>query len=314
MRQIPRALGALLTVPALLLAAGCGGTQGAATQPGQLTVVAAFYPLQYASERVAGSAAKVESLTQPGAEAHDLELTPKQIASLSSADVVVYQKGFQPAVDKAIEQAKPKKVVDVASVVTFTTTEAQDEGHGTAGHDHDHSKDASDPHTWLDPQNMVAITRAVNEALATAKPDQKDAFATNAAATTRELTELDTAFTSGLKTCKRKEFITSHAAFGYLAKRYGLEQIGIRGVSPDEEPSPTRIAQVHQLATEHNVTTIFYETLVSPAVAESVARDLKLKTDVLDPLEGITDKSRGKNYVEVMKSNLTALRAANECA
>ncbi|WP_460743275.1 metal ABC transporter substrate-binding protein [Mariniluteicoccus endophyticus] len=337
MRQIPRALGAALTVPALLLASACGGSgtqPGGGTQPGQLKVVTAFYPLQYAAERVAGSDAKIENLTQPGAEAHDLELSPKQIAALSDADVVVYLKGFQPAVDKAIEQAKPKKVVDMASVVKMhpttksgehdhehgdehgedetATPGATDEHGGEEHEEHDHG--GVDPHAWLDPNNMGQLTHAVGAAFGEARPEKRDAFTQNAEAAEKDLKSLDDSFKAALKNCKRREFVTSHQAFGYLAEAYGLKQIGIRGLSPDEEPSPARIAEVQKLAKEHGVTTIFYEQLVSPAVSESLARDLQLKTDVLDPLEGLTDKSKGKNYVEVMQSNLKSLQAANECA
>lgn len=308
MHQIPRALGAALAVPALLLASACGsgGAGAASSQPGQLKVVVAFYPFQYAAERVAGSDANIENLTQPGAEPHDLELTPKQVAALSDADVVVHQKGFQPAVDKAIEQAKPKKVVDVATLVHL---HGATEGEGD-GHEHE----ASDPHAWLDPTTMMTVTRAINDNLAAARPEKKAAFAANTDAAVKDLTALDDAFKAGLTTCQRKEFVTSHAAFGYLAERYGLTQVSVRGLRPDDEPSPARIAEVQQVAKDHGVTTIFYEELVSPAVSESIARDLGLRTDVLDPLEGLTEKSRGKNYVDVMQSNLTALRAANECA
>lgn len=308
---------AALAAPAALLAAGCG-TGPATSQPGQLRVVAAFYPFQYAAERAAGPAAQVQNLTQPGAEPHDLELTPRQVAALSDADVVVFQKGFQPAVDRAIEQAKPRRVVDVAAVVPLRDVhEHGDEGHRDDGHEHGgagHDHGDADPHTWLDPHNMSIITRAVGDALAAARPEDAAAFRANAAAAATDLDGLDRAYASGLAQCQRREFVTSHAAFGYLADRYHLEQVAIRGLSPDEEPSPARIAEVQQVAREHGVTTIFSEQLVSPAVAESVARDLGLRTDVLDPVEGLTDRSRGTNYVEVMQSNLKALQAANACA
>lgn len=342
MHQIHRALGAALTASAFLLTSACGsgGSEGAASaQPGQLKVVVAFYPFQYAAERVGGSDAKIENLTQPGAEPHDLELSPKQIASLSEADVVVYQKGFQPAVDKAIEEQKPKKVVDVATLIKLHEAAADEHGHdhgaeepakdghghddhakdapaqeekGHEGHDHDHG--GLDPHGWLDPTNMATIATALGKSFGEAKPDKAQAFTQNAQAASADFTKLDESFTNGLKNCKRKEIFTSHDAFGYLAERYHLEQISVRGMSPDAEPSPARIAEVQALAKEHGVTTIFYEELASPAVSQAIAKDLGLKTDVLDPLEGLTDKSRGKNYLEVMQSNLKSLQAANECA
>ncbi|OYO17230.1 zinc ABC transporter substrate-binding protein [Enemella dayhoffiae] len=310
MRKPHHLLGSLLLTSVLLLA-GCGGGSAdpGKAQPGQLKVVVAFYPFQYAAERVGGASAKVTNLTQPGSEPHDLELTPRQVASLSDADVVVYQKGFQPAVDRAIEQARPKRALDLATVVTLAPQAGGDDGHG---HDHGHGE-ANDPHAWLDPTNMVKISQAVSRELSAAKPEQGTTFAQNAQTVETELTNLDREFQTGLANCRRKEFITSHAAFGYLANRYRLTQIGIRDLSPDEEPSPARVASVQQEARQHGVTTIFYETLVSPEVAKAVAGDLGLKVDVLDPLEGLTKDSRGTNYIEVMKSNLNSLKAANEC-
>jgi zinc transport system substrate-binding protein len=129
----------------------------------------------------------------------------------------------------------------------------------------------------------------------------------------RDLTALGDEYRAALGNCVRTEFITTHAAFGYLAKRYGLTQTGISGLSPDAEPSPARIAAVQAEARGHGVTTIFYETLVSPDVATSIAEDIGLRTDVLDPVEGITPESRGTDYLAVMRSNLTALTAANGC-
>ncbi|OYN93811.1 zinc ABC transporter substrate-binding protein [Enemella evansiae] len=316
-QKMLRAVGAIAASIALLLAAGCASTATPQAQPGQLRVVVAFYPFQYIAERVGGTDAVVTNLTQPGAEPHDLELTPRQVASLSDADLVIYQQGFQPAVDKAIEQAKPRRTVDVAQVVSLRTT-AQEEAHGAEsepGHDHDHGTggDELDPHAWLDPTNLVTVSQAVSRALADAKPERAATFEQHAKAAEADLTALDQEFQRGLAECVRRDFITSHAAFGYLAERYRLTQIGIRGLSAEAEPSPARIAEVQQIAREHGITTIFYETLVSPAVANAVAGDLGLRTDVLDPLEGLTDRSRGDNYIEVMRSNLNSLKEANGC-
>jgi zinc transport system substrate-binding protein len=314
MSYINRRLGAAALGCILLLAAACGGTeQPNSAQPGQLTVVTAFYPLQFVAERVAGRHAAVDSLTQPGAEPHDVELTPRQVASVSDASAVIYLKGFQPAVDEAVSQSGNANVLDTASVVPLQTVseEHPDAEHAEDGHRHEHGE--PDPHVWLSPANMVTITDAVATQLSGVDPDNAADYRANAAQLTAELDELDNAYEVGLQTCDRREFITSHSAFGYLAEEYGLTQIGISGLSPDAEPSPARIAVVQQEATARGITTIFYETLVSPAVAESIAGDLGLQTDVLDPVEAITGESRGDNYIAVMESNLTALHAANGC-
>ncbi len=313
-----RALGVALTMAVILLAAACGQSGTAAegrAKPGQLDIVTAFYPFQFVAERVAGDHAVVSSLTTPGAEPHDLELTPRQVASVTTADLVVYEKSFQAAVDEAVAQSGNANVLDTATVVPLVPLE-EGEGHdhaATAEHEGDGGESGLDPHVWLDPKNMVEITNAVAARLATIDPDNATDYRTNAKSLVGDLTALDNSYRTGLATCKLSEFITTHAAFGYLARQYDLTQVGINGLSPDSEPSPARIADVQQIAKEHQVTTIFYETLVSPAVAQSIASDLRLKTDVLDPIEGITDASRGTDYLSVMRSNLTALRTANSC-
>jgi zinc transport system substrate-binding protein len=323
MLNLPRALGAAAVGCTLLLAAACSGTAGEpeSAQPGQLTVVTAFYPLQFVAERVAGQHAVVTSLTQPGAEPHDVELTPRQVASVTDANAVVYIKGFQPAVDEAVAQSGNAHVLDTTSVVPLQTQadeHAHDDADDSPGDTHDsegdgHDHGGLDPHVWLNPTNMVTITEAVVAQLSALDPDHTADYTANGKALTAELGTLDSAYRTGLTTCERREFITSHAAFGYLSEQYGLTQIGISGLTPDAEPSPARIAAVQQEARAHGVTTIFYETLVSPAVATSIAGDLGLRTDVLDPIEAITASSRGDNYIAVMQSNLAALEKANGC-
>jgi zinc transport system substrate-binding protein len=327
MTGFPRALGVLLGMSSLLLVAACGasGSSGAnGSQSGQLTIVAGFYPLQFVAERVAGSGAEVQSLTQPGAEPHDLELTPRQVARVSTADLVIYEKSFQAAVDEAVAQSGNENVLDTATVVPLEDHGVEDDHGDQADHEgghegdhegHDHGEQTGpDPHVWLDPENMITITEAVAEKLATLDPDHRSSYQRNAEALTDELTELDRSYSAGLESCERTEFITTHAAFGYLAERYRLTQIPISGLSPEAQPSPARIAEIQQEARQHGITTIFYETLVSPDVATSIAGDLGLQTDVLDPIEGITEQSRGKDYVSVMEANLAALQKANGCS
>ena len=309
---VSRWMSAVVAVGLFLLTAGCGSTnetRPASGRPGQLKIVVAFYPFQFVAERLAGPYGVVQNLTEPGAEPHDVELTPRQVADISVADLVIYEHSFQPAVDAAVEQEGGERVLDTATVVPLQplgprNPESTGDGHGHGG---------LDPHAWLAPPNMASIATAVAARLAEADPAPRRDFEANLARLSAELADLDRDFAQGLETCVRREFITSHAAFGYLATRYRLEQIAIGGLSPEAEPSPARIAEVQDAARRYQITTIFYETLVSPAVAESIAGDLGLRTDVLDPIEGITDQSRGSDYVAVMRSNLAALQQANEC-
>ena len=290
----------------LLVATGCSSS-AAGSGTGKLNVVVAFYPLQYVVQQVGGDQVSVTNLTQPGVEPHDLELTAKQVAAVGSADLVFYERGFQAAVDSAVDTQTPRQVLDGASIVPLRTTP------GFSGEAAAPDTSALDPHTWLDPQTMIKYASVVAQRLAQARPDAAADFQTRADALVKELTTLDSEFSTGLASCQRTVFVTSHAAFGYLAQRYGLEQVGIAGLTPDAEPTPSRLAEVQKIAQQKGVTTIFSETLASPALADALAKDLGLKTDVLDPLEGVTSASRGTDYPSVMRSNLAALRTANGC-
>lgn len=316
--MLPRGrIGALLAGAALLVTAACGGategTGAAGAGAGRLEVVTGLYPLAFVVERVAGEHAVVSNLTQPGAEPHDLELTPRQVGSLAAADLVVYEQGLQPAVDEAVTQSGAPAVLDTTTVVPLQPLAGPAHDHAD-GEEHAGAEEQGlDPHVWLDPTNLATIGDAVAERLGAADPEHASDFRAGSAGLRRDMETLDAAFRSGLADCARTEFVTSHAAFGYLARRYGLTQIGISGLSPETEPSPARVAEVQREVTEHGLTTVFYETLVSPAVARSIAGDLGLRTDVLDPVEGITPESRGQDYVAVMEANLTALREAGGC-
>ncbi|MEU8659969.1 metal ABC transporter substrate-binding protein [Actinoplanes philippinensis] len=302
-----RLLPALLLLPALT---GCGGDSAGAD--GKLSVVTAFYPLQFVSERVGGDAVSVSTLTKPGAEPHDVELTARQVGEVSGAGVIVYLGGFQPAVDDAVKQNGGDRALDATTAVeTLSAQEADDHaGEGDAHAEEEHG--GTDPHVWLDPVRLAAIADKVAERLGKADPAHAADFTARAATLRAELTALDGEYKAGLANCARRELVTSHTAFGYLASRYDLAQIGITGIDPETEPSPQRLAAVAAEAKEHGTTTIFFETLVSPKVAETIAKEVGAKTAVLDPIEGLTDDSA--DYFSVMRANLTALKLGLECS
>ena len=297
---------ATMALAVLVLATGCT-SPSTGSGNGRLNVVAAFYPLQYVVEQVGGDQVSVTNLTKPGVDPHDLELTGKQVASVAFADLVFYEKGFQAAVDSAVSTESPKRVLDAATIVPLRTTP------GFTGEGTTPSTSALDPHTWLDPQTMMTYAQAVSDELSQARPASAATFQQRADALVASLKTLDNDYSTGLANCQLTVFVTSHAAFGYLAERYGLEQVGIAGLTPDAEPTPSHLAAVQKVAQQKGVTTIFSETLASPALANALAKDLGLKTDVLDPLEGISSASRGTDYPSVMRSNLSALRTADGC-
>ncbi|MGX1561153.1 metal ABC transporter substrate-binding protein [Streptomyces sp. NPDC055506] len=310
-RLIPAAAAASLGLGALT---ACSSDSAATGNTEKFDVVASFYPMAFLAEQIGGDHANVTSLTEPGQEPHDLEISTKQRAQLEEADAALFLKDLQPAVDEAVSQTGIETKIDAASLTHL-------EDHGGAGHSHEgekgHSEGSSeeeehgrDPHVWLDPVKYAEIAQGVGKAFEKADPDHAADYKKNTAALVKKLGGLNSDFENGLKDSKSKVFFTNHAAFGYLAERYGLTQEAISGMDPESEPSAARVKELQQEAKADGVTTVFYETLVSDRTAKTLARDANLKTDVLDPLEGITDKSRGDDYFQVMESNLKALRTA----
>jgi len=319
MRLVPAAA---LTTAVLALSA-CGGDRGGTANSsgdGRLTVAAGFYPYAFLAERVGGDDVEVTNLTQPGGEPHDLELTPRQVAALAETDLVVTSPGFQPAVDEAVEQQAPDRAFDVLSAVELRSAagghdEHAEEEHAEEEHaEEEHAEEVpggADPHVWLDPQRLATIGTALADRLAELDPDGAEGYRSRAQALSTELSELDDELRAGLRTCQRRQIVTSHDAFGYLADAYGLEQVAVAGLSPEDEASPQRLAEVAAQAEEDGVTTIFFEELVSPRVAESLAREVGATAAVLSPLEGAPETG---DYVTAMRENLATLRTALDCS
>ncbi|WP_371481632.1 metal ABC transporter substrate-binding protein [Kitasatospora sp. NBC_00315] len=311
-RRAPRSIAlAAATVGALALSA-CGGSSSAGGSDGRLHVVASFYPLEFLAAQIGGEHVKVTDLTAAGVEPHDLELTAKQVGSLQKADAVVYLKGLQPTVDQAVAQSHAKHVVD-ATAASPLVDHHLDEGTESAD-GHRHPESGGDPHVWLDPTRYAAIAASVGSEFAAADPEHAADYRRNTDDLVKKLGVLDQEFQDGLQNTRTRTFVTSHAAFGYLADHYGLTQVAVNGVDPEAEPTPARLAEVQKAARDNGVTTIFFEALVNPKLAGTVAEDLGLRTAVLDPIEGIKPESAGgapgADYLTVMKQNLTNLRAA----
>lgn len=309
MTQLTRRSTAVMSAcAALFLAAGCGDDSQSTADGPTVEVIASFYPLQFVVEQVGGELVQVTNLTPAGTEPHDLELTPKDTAALQDAELVVYLAGFAPAVDEAVDSVAGGQTFDVAESARLDLA-AESDGHDSEGHD-----DGADPHFWLDPTRLADVADAVAERLGEVDPVHASEFTANATKLRSELEALDAEFTAGLASCTDQHLVTSHTAFGYLAQRYGLEQLGISGLTPEEEPSPAQLAEVADFVRANDVTTIYYETLVDPSIAETVAEETGASTAVLDPIEGLSDTSDGSNYFEVMRSNLKSLRSGQRCA
>ncbi|GAA2155923.1 zinc ABC transporter substrate-binding protein [Nocardioides koreensis] len=285
----------IVLVLGLLLATTACGSLGNDT--GRVRVAAGFYPLAWAAERVGGQRVEVTNLTQPGAEPHDLELTIKETVAIAEADVVVHEKGFQPAVDDSVRQNAEGATLDAAAVAGLEPYADQ--------------PDEADPHFWQDPVRLARVGDALAQELGQADPRHARAYAANARALRRDLVALDRDYRRGLADCVRDTIVATHDAFGYLQK-YGLviEPISL---SPDAEPTPADLGRLQDLIRADGITTVFSETLVSPKTAETLAGDLGIRTAVLDPVEGLSDRTAGEDYLSLMRTNLQALEKANGC-
>ena len=285
----------LLAAAVLVTLTGCGLASASPDRSPDATlgVLASFYPLQFVAERVGGDRVEVDNLTKPGVEPHDLELAPQDVAAVSDADLVVYLGGFQPAVDDAVTQSGSQAAFDVAETAALDLP--------------------NDPHFWLDPSRLADVGDALAAQLGAVDPDGAAAYSANAERLRADLESLDTAFADGLATCDSRDIVTSHEAFGYLAQRYDLTQVGIAGLSPDVEPTAADLSDVAAFVESNQISTIFYETLVSPAIAETVASETGATTAVLDPIEGLAPDASGSNYLSVMGDNLASLRTGLGC-
>jgi zinc transport system substrate-binding protein len=283
-----------------LAVAGC---QQTSVPDGKPLVVASFYPMYEFARQVAADRAQVISLVPPGVHGHDWEPTPQDVAQVRRARVFVYNgAGFEPWADKLIKEAAGPSTVVVAASAGLTVARTGADG-------------GVDPHVWLDPVLAQSEVEAIRTGLERGDPAGKTAYAANAAAYRTKLAALDARFDAGLRDCVRREVVVSHAAFGYLTRRYRLEQIAVMGLAPQSEPSPAALAAIVRTARQRKVTAIFLEPLVSPRLAETLAREVGVRLLMLDPIEGVTrqEATEGTGYLELMARNLESLRTGLEC-
>lgn len=315
-----------LAAAAALAACGSGGDS--LSDNGEISVVTAFYPLTFATERVGGDHVAVTNLTPAGQEPHDLELAPSDIAAIEEADYVVYLKGFIPELDAAVEEYAADKSLDVLTAVETSeydytqAIEEEEEAHAEEETDTQHAEEEDehghdalegvDPHVWLDPIRYGQIGTAIGEGLAGLDEANASDYTAAAEALNADLTSLDAEFTDALASRASDTIVTSHAAFGYLADRYGLTQIAISGLSPDQEPDSQHMAEVAEYVETNGISTIFFETLVSPDIADTLAAETGAQTAVLNPLEGLTQEQidADADYFTVMRENLATLQTA----
>ncbi len=270
----------------------------------KLQVSASFYPLYYFATIIGGDKATVENLTPAGVEPHEYEPSPQQLAQIENGNLLILNGGVEAWGEKMKKNLTGEHVAVVTTGEGLLTKEITEAG-----------EKMQDPHIWLDPEIAKKQVNKITEAYIKIDPANGVYYQNNEEMLQEKLDILNTKYQQGLQTCKTRDIITSHAAFAYLAQRYNLHQIAISGLSTEEEPTAQKLAEVATYAKDNNVKYIFFESLVSPKLSETIAKEIGAKTLVLDPIEGISDdiSKQEKNYFTVMENNLQNLQTALQC-
>ena len=299
------AAGAVLVCAAAFMLLRDSKHPKAADQPRRILVTTSFYPLFFFAQGIGGDRAEVINITPAGAEPHDYEPTANDIALIESSSLLILNGGGLEAWGRNIKKnIDPQHTTVIVAAEGLISLLVNDEG-----------KSASDPHVWLSPPLAEQMVGRITQGFIQVDGTAREYYRLNANVLKAKLQELDTAFKKGLAVCRTRTIITSHAAFGYLASAYGLKQISIAGLSPDAEPSPRQLMKIAKFATDNQVRFIFFESLASPKLSQTIAREIGAETLVLNPLEGLsnTDLAMGKNFLTEMQNNLTNLKRALQC-
>lgn len=285
------------------------------TQSDKMSVVASFYPMYFFAQEIGGEKAEVKNITPAGAEPHEYEPTPQDLVAIQNSDLLVLNgAGLEPWSTDVLASIPAEKVVIAGE--TFATLEGEEHEEHEEEADHEGEEEhITDPHVWLSPELAIKIVDRIEQGFAKADPTNASYYADNAASLKSRISALDTEYKQGLARCSSKDIVTSHAAFGYLAAEYGLHQVSIAGLSPEEEPSAQELAEVADFAKKNKVKYIFFESLISPKLSQTIATEVGAQTLVLDPIEGIAadDLAAGQDYLTVMRSNLANLKVALQC-
>lgn len=308
----------------LSISSGCSKNQavsGLGDKDQRMLVYTSFYTMYDFAEKIGGDRIKLQNLVPAGTEPHDWEPSPKMIAGIEKADVLIYNgAGMEAWVEDMLDSMKNKSFIVVETSKDIKLLEGYHEEHDK-GHDdesdikngdHEHEDSRYDPHVWLDPMNAKKQMEAIKNAFVTADPDNAEYYETNYEENAKKLDELNEEFWDGLSGFTKRDIVVAHKAFGYLCGAYGLNQVAIEGLNSESEPTPARMAEIIRFAREKDIKVIFFEELISPKVANTIAKEIGARTDILNPLEGLKqeDIASGKEYFSVMRDNLEALKKA----
>lgn len=275
-------------------------------------VYTSIYPMYDFANQIGKDKIDLRKMIPPGAEPHDWEPTAKLMAELEKADVFIYNGvNMEPWVEKLLAAVQTEKLIVVEASKGIDLLALQEYKHEEF-HEEEVHHGEYDPHVWLNPMNAIKQGENIKDALIKADESNQEFYEKNFEIFAHELKKLDENFQEKLSNIKRREIVVAHAAFGYMAKRYDLEQIAITGLSPQQEPSAAKMAEIADFVKKHRLKYIFFETLTSPRLAEVLARETGAQTEVLNPIGGLTEEEMkaGKNYISVMEENLATLTKA----
>lgn len=332
MIKFSKKISALLLVSSLALS-GCSSngtdksSQDGKKDEGKIKVYTSFYPMYDFAKKVGGDKIDISNLVPAGTEPHDWEPTPQDLVKIGESDVFVYNgAGMEAWVEKVSENVKNDKLIQVEASKGIDLIKVEHEHeHEGDGHEDKHDKEKAkhedvhehehgqyDPHVWLNPQNAKKEMKNIKDAFVKADPKNSSYYEENFKKYSAEFDKLDSKYKTELSKTKKKDIIVSHEAFAYICNSYGLKQVGIEGLTPDSEPDAAKMAEITKFAKENNVKYIFFEELVSPKVSNTIAKEVGAKTEVLNPLEGLTQEQidKGEDYFSIMEANLDVLLKA----
>lgn len=298
-------------VPLLVvLLAACGVQTGDQEDDGQLNIVTTFYPVYHFTNQVVGENGHVTVLLGAGQDTHNYEPTPKDMAAISEADVFVYSSEYMetwvPAVLETLKESDVK-IIEAAEDLTFYEAESDDEEEHTEDDGHNH---AVDPHVWLDPLYAKQMVETISSVIQTVDQENREVYQEQTATFVQELETLDEEYQAAFEAAHNRTFVTQHAAFGYLVRRYNLEEIAISSLTSNQEASPAKLAEITKYIQDNNVEVIYYQNTGNASLAEAVANETGIEKEILSAIEGVTDEEQtsGIDYLSIMRDNLQALK------
>lgn len=308
----------ILTFTILMLISACGKTSLSNEETeDELSVYTTVYPLQYFTERIGKDAVNVQSIYPPGADEHTFDPTQKDMIGLADADLFLYVglglEGFVENAEKTMKNEHVKMISVAEAIPKDLLQKVHEDEHDADEHNEDaHDHGEFDPHIWISPKLSIEIASAVKDSLILIAPEKEEEFEKNFQSLHEDLISLDRQYEEMAAEAPRKTFFVSHAAFGYLANTYNLEQIAVAGLNSQSEPSQKQLASLVSYAKAHNVDYVLFEQNVSSKLTKVIQKEIGANALTLHNLGVLTteDIENNEDYMTLMEKNIETLQQA----